>query len=174
MDKKTYTKFKVFFAWQDEEEEEWLEEMSLDGFHLKPPPFPMVYRFERGDPKRFVYRLDFKSSPKKDFETYVQLFADAGWEHVGSMGSWQYFRTQAKEGEQPEIFTDNASKVQKYQRLMLFLVIFFPLYFMMMVNLANSERDISNCVGLVMGAVIVLYTYAMVRIMLRIYQLKKP
>jgi hypothetical protein len=40
------------------------------------------------------------------------------------MGGWQYFRKEAPAGETPEIYTDQASKVYKYQRLLLFLTIF--------------------------------------------------
>jgi len=118
-----------FWAWQDEQEEKWLEEMSERGFHLVKPGFFGRYEFRKGAPNRYVYRLDFltNSQQKKD---YLQLFADAGWEYVGEFGSWQYFRRPAGEQENGEIFTDVTSKIAKYQRVMFFLLILTPVYLM--------------------------------------------
>jgi len=70
----------------------------------------------------YVYRLDY-INPAKDKPAYLQLFRDAGWEHVGEMTNWQYFRKQVQEGEAPEIFTDVETKVEKYRRLLAFEVI---------------------------------------------------
>jgi hypothetical protein len=72
----------------------------------------IYYTFEKGEPRNNFYRLDFLSN-YKDKENYLQLFEDAGWSHVGEYGSWQYFRKTALEGETPEIFTDNESKIKK-------------------------------------------------------------
>lgn len=91
---------KWFWAWEDEKEENWLREMSKQGYHLKEPLFIGSYLFESGEPQEYIYRLDFMSTPRKEQETYLQLFQDAGWEHVGSLGGWQYFRTRAEAGIQ--------------------------------------------------------------------------
>ena len=173
MDAQTCTKFRWFWAWQDEKEEQWLDHMSEQGWHVTSLGFPGVYQFTRGEPRRYVYRLDFKHSMDKDFKEYLQLFADAGWEHIGMRSSWQYFRTEAREGEQPEIFTDNASKIRKYQRLVGFLIFFLPMYIVMLTNLIEGEREIYRIFGLVFAAFIVFYAYALIRLVMRIYQLKK-
>jgi hypothetical protein len=82
----TVKKFKCFRAWQDEKEEARLGEMAKRGLHLEAIPFPGIYQFLPGDPGNYVYRLDFQALKAKDRDSYLQLFSDAGWEHVGDMG----------------------------------------------------------------------------------------
>ena len=100
------TKRRWFWTWQDQDEEAWLAEMSRKGLHLQSVGYVGMYRFVRGEPTDYAYRLDFQSSTKEELGNYVQLFEDAGWEHVGQLGAWHYFRAPIVEGEAPEIFTD--------------------------------------------------------------------
>lgn len=122
MEKTTIRKFRWFWPWQDENEEAWLREMSQEGWHLDSVGLLGQYTFTAGHPQDYVYRLDY-INPAKDKPAYLQLFRDAGWEHVGEMTNWQYFRKQVQEGEAPEIFTDVETKVEKYRRLLAFEVI---------------------------------------------------
>jgi hypothetical protein len=172
----TYWKFRWFWAWQDEREEAWLAEMSLDGWHLSGFGFPGVYYFRKGPPKRYIYRLDFQTSKTKDREAYLQLFRDAGWDHLGNMSAWEYFRKEAKPGEQPEIFTDPESKIQKYQRILGLLVIFLPI---LTILFNTSWRHLPGrgpfgtvlmCITL---GILLLYIFGMMGIILRIDKLKK-
>ena len=164
--------FKWFWAWNDEQEERWLTEMAQQGWHLQAPGVFGFYTFDKGTPRNVTYRLDFKTAGKDKAE-YLQLFADAGWEHVGEMGGWQYFRKQAPEGESPEIYTDNASKVHKYQRVLLFLIIFLPIYSTGLTNLGKAPYGFAKALSLVFALFMMLYVYAMVRLFLRILELKK-
>jgi len=133
MNKTLINKSKWFWAWQDDREEEWLGEMSRQGLHLQSPGAFGQYAFEQGQPRQVAYRLDFVTTARKN-DDYYQLFQDAGWEHVGQMGGWQYWRKDIADGRVPEIFTDNASKVQKYQRLLGLLVVFYPIYVLFLAN----------------------------------------
>jgi hypothetical protein len=118
-------RYRVFFAWQDEDEERWLRSKARDeGLHLLSYTPPCVYRFRRGERADYAYRLDFQTTRRQDKADYLQLFADAGWEHVGEMGSWHYFRRPVTGGEAPEIFTDPESKAQKYRRVLALFVVF--------------------------------------------------
>jgi hypothetical protein len=127
MERETIRKWKWIWGWEDDKEETWLHEMSLNGLHLRSVDAPGLYRFEKGQPKNYYYRLDFKSTPVNDFDEYCQLFVDAGWDHVEQYFGWQYFRKEAHPGEIPEIFSDNASKIEKYKRLLGFLLIINPI-----------------------------------------------
>ena len=100
-------KTKWFWLWQDDIEEAWLEQMSQLGLHLKKAQIMAQYDFIQGQPEDFAYRLDFRDSLKrKNKEEYIHLFNDAGWEYLGEMGGWQYFRKPAQPGDDKEIFTD--------------------------------------------------------------------
>ena len=168
----TKRQFHWFWAWEDEKEEAYLREMALDGWHFISVTLPGYYTFEKGEARNDVYRLDFLAN-HKDKDNYLQLFVDAGWEHAGEYGSWQYFRKSAPQGETPEIYTDNESKQKKYSRILLFLVIFFPIYSVLINDLHKAEGLLYEIATFVFFLIMLLYAYAMVMLIRRISQLKK-
>ncbi len=171
----TIKKFKWFWAWQDEKEEAWLHEMATQGLHLQTVGAPGSYTFEVGAPRNDTYRMDFITE-RKDYENYLQLFKDAGWEHLGETGGWQYFRTKSEGQTIPEIYTDQDSKAQKYQRLITILVVFLPVF----ITLTTRPIDSSSAfvglyfAGKMLGTFLMfLYVVAIIKIFQRIQQLKR-
>ena len=169
-------KIKWFWPWQDEKEEAWLRSMSQKGWHLSSIGLPCIYRFRAGEPRDYVYRLDYQTFPKKDKQEYQQLFRDAGWEYVDEMSGWQqYFRKEAKEGEAPEIFTDVESKVAMYKRVLAgstFFVVIWVAAFSHSIwgDYPYSWWGIIQVISLlVMGCLI----YAIIRLAIRIRQLRR-
>lgn len=119
--------------------------------------------------------MDYIINPK-DYQNYLQLFIDAGWEHIGKMGGWQYFRKSIQGDNVPEIYTDNTSKAQKYQRVLITLVILLPVLTMFVIRPATEGSalyDFYSIIKTLMGFFMILYIYAMVRIFRRILQLMK-
>ena len=168
-------KVKWFWAWQDEQEEAWLRDMSQKGMHLAGIGGPGVYWFEARTPLDVVYRLDYRSPTKVERQEYLQLFEDAGWERVGELGGWQYFRKPAEEGGVDEIYTDTDSKVAKYQRLLFFLMLLYLVLFVLFITVVR-DWDFSpwaEILRIIYAGLIVFYSYAMVRIFMRMNQLKK-
>jgi hypothetical protein len=175
MENHTIRKFKLFFAWNDDKEEAWLSQMAREGWHLQSLGLPGSYTFAAGEPREDVYRLDYIID-RKDYQNYLQLFQDSGWEHVGELSGWQYFRTRQQGSQMPEIYTDNASKTQKYARVMLPLIIFLPIFVTMTtrpVSIESKFYDFYSIAKLVMSLIMVLYVYTMVRLLVRINRLKK-
>jgi len=169
-------KFKCFWAWQDDKEEVWLGEKSAQGLHLKyPGPFGQ-YIFEQGIPLKYAYRLDFVTKSRKNDE-YLRLFQDAGWEHVGQMGGWQYWRKEIQDGKVPEIFTDRESKVQKYQRLLGYLIIFLPIFIVNIINIGDTltryEHWAIKMIYSIFYVIFPVYIYALLMISRRIITLKR-
>ena len=166
-------RFKWFWAWQDEEEEIWLSEMAENGYHLDHIPFPCVYQFCRGEPTKYIYRLDYQTFKMKDRESYLQLFTDAGWEHVGKMAGWEYFRKAYQNGAAPDIYSDTQSKVGKYQRIMTYLVIFLPILIIIMPDSIDRYGPSLLFIEGLFIVLILLYSYAVIQLARRIRQLKK-
>ncbi|PKO12103.1 MAG: hypothetical protein CVU39_25860 [Chloroflexi bacterium HGW-Chloroflexi-10] len=165
---------KWFWPWQDEVEEKWLEEMALQGWHLKKADYFGKYAFEKGESQAVCYRLDYVTiSKKEELESYYQLFKDSGWEHVGILGGWQYFRTVRKDGMEQEIFTDQSSKIQKYQRLILTYVIFIPVYVMFLTVYNLPNHWIMIFFRIFMATVLVFFSTMILLISRRINELKK-
>ena len=126
---------KWFWAWQDHQEEMWLESMAKKGWHLQDVGF-LSYTFERGEPKDVIYRLDYRTG--KDLADYLEFVQGAGWKYVGKMSGWQYLCFPVEEGQSAELYTDPESKIAKYQRIIGTLVATSPVF--MVVFLSQLDR----------------------------------
>jgi hypothetical protein len=129
--------FRWLWPWGDEALERWLGEMSLRGWHLGAPGC-LFYTFHAGEPAQWTYRTDYRILAREDREEYLGLFRDAGWEFVGEAGGWYIFRTSASGRATPEIFSDRASRIAKYTRIMAFFAFF--LLIMVVTSLPLSVR----------------------------------
>jgi uncharacterized membrane protein HdeD (DUF308 family) len=89
------------------------------------------------------------------------------------MSGWQYFRKEAAHGEASEIYTDNGSKAKKYQRILLSLIVFVPLYTHFFFVLNRGDRAPAQEITLFIFLLMLVYFYTMVRLLLRMTQLKK-
>jgi hypothetical protein len=174
MSTQTISKFKWFWAWQDEKEEGWLSEMSADGYHLQTSHSFGYYTFVSGEPANYTYRLDYLNVSREESESYYQLFEDAGWEFIGAMAGWQYFRIPTPADEQPEIYTDPESKIKKYERLIYTLLLFLPIFviFLAVWN-RNLPAPIELPVTILIGSLMILFAVSMFKIIQRINQLKR-
>ena len=118
MNAERLVKYRFIWAWNDQKEEKWLEEMAAQGWHLVSGGIRFV--FERGEPRRMRYRLDYRASYPRGKDEYFSLYRDAGWEYVGNYFGWHYFRSPA-ESAAPEIFTDVESRAAKYTAVLMLL-----------------------------------------------------
>lgn len=108
-------KFKVF--WDFEAEEKFLNDMAREGHHLTKYSSFGVYHFTDGEPQETNYKVDYRRfSTKREFESYVTMFEDAGWKHVygNRMEGSQYF-LPIDESAGQEIFSDRESSAARYK-----------------------------------------------------------
>ena len=170
MSEQLVRKLKLFWDDADHAIESWLEDMARQGLHLRRVGcLRSLFVFQRGAPQEVTYRTDFLLGRKDPH--YVQLFIDAGWEHVDESLGWQYWRAPTREGRTPEIFTDVESQIKKYQRLLLL----FALAALPLLLVLPSKRfmlhgtPVSNTLLLVTVAT---SAYAVIRLLLRIRRLR--
>jgi hypothetical protein len=164
--------FRWFWAWDDDKEEAWLRGMAQKGWHFKSVALPGNYTFEQGEPRDFVYRLDYFTE-KKDILNYLQIFQDAGWEYMGEMGAWQYFRKEAIPGEEMDIFSDKESKAKKYQRILFILVAILPILVVNINNLNRMTDSFTQALTFVFFFFLILYGYAIIKLGMRVNALKR-
>ncbi len=178
---------RTFWAWQEDKESKWLEDMSRKGWHLEKVGF-FNYTFREGPPRDYVYRFDFKVIRNKDVDDYKETFKDSGWENIGNLGSWFYFRGDRSKDPDMELYNDNKSKIEKYKRLLIFLVIItgpglswvLPNLYMRVIDM-QADSILSNPVLFYFYAVfVVIFTlveiiavYGIIRILMIINRLKK-
>lgn len=106
--KKTY---KVFAAWDFEEEERLYNEMSEKGWQaVKAGCFSQTYVWD--DSVTYRYRLDYNNNIE-DKTRYIEMFEDQGWEYLNSnFNGWHCFRKLYREElpeEEYQIYTDETS-----------------------------------------------------------------
>lgn len=162
--------FRPYFVWQDEDHERWLEQMAREGWRLT--KVGILKEFERCAPAEVRYRLDYRPRLPGGRDEYLAIFRDAGWEPVGSFGGWYTFRATSPNA--PEVFTDASSKVGKYRQLLAFVAV------VLMLNLFFWSRGWQpvrtgwafEALRAFQLAVVVLLSYAVIRIMLRIRRLR--
>lgn len=112
--------FRIFTIADYEEEEQWLREKAKSGLRFVKMTLPGFYTFEETTPEDVVYRLDYQNKVADD--DCQQLYADFGWEYAGKCIGWNYFRKPASEmnsEEDSEIFSDNASKLEMLQKIIM-------------------------------------------------------
>lgn len=166
--------FKWFWPWQDERLENWLGQMSQQGWHLASAGWPARYTFRRGEPADLVYRLDWQEASRKEQPTYRQLFADAGWEQAGSHAGWQIFRRPAVDGPAGEIFTDDVSKVAKYERAIFAMGGAFAAIVVVMVTMLTYQID--GVIAVLWAALLLAAAYYLIALLglsRRVGQLKR-
>jgi hypothetical protein len=176
IEKMSKTVFHFFLTWNEEREERWLEAMAGQGWHLAAVKVGMFFRFEKGEPRAMVYRLDYIGGRKIDRGEYLGIFKAAGWEHAATWSDWQYFRTPKGAGPSPEIFTDRDSRISKYKRILALLLFFFVFGIWNVGNLFRSRArygwiwDVTIIFQLL---VLVLFGYGIVRLVLVIRKIKQ-
>jgi hypothetical protein len=174
MDTNLINKTKWIWGWEDDKEEAWLRQMANEGLHLVKLAGFGRYAFQAGAPSDVIYRMDYFSSSKADYQHYQQIFRDAGWELVGEFFGWQYFRKPVQHGESPEILTDNESKIRKYQNLLTTVALTAPISIMSIILL--SEKSLSTFMLILIGLLILICgfdAFCVTALTRRINQLKR-
>ena len=80
--KEKKTVFKLFFVWDFEKEERWLNEMAQEGWVLDNTGFSF-YTFVRCEPGEFIIRLEM--NPSSDYRAFVK---ELGAEYIGGCVNW--------------------------------------------------------------------------------------
>ncbi len=108
-------KFKIFGNFT--EEEKYLKEMAKEGYIFQKNTIFGFYYFKKEAPKEFNYKIDYRSfKTKADFNNYLVLFEDAGWQHIsgGKSSGRQYFLPM-NTNSSDDIFSDKKSSDDRYK-----------------------------------------------------------
>ena len=104
-------------------EEEWLNREAGEGHLLSRVDTP-VYWFREVDPGTAVVRIDYQPSmSESDYNDYVSLFADSGWQLLSGprkqrsshKAGPEYFVSFDKDSS-ADIFSDTSSRAERYKR----------------------------------------------------------
>ena len=110
--------FRWFNIMEYEKEENYLSKRHQEGWKFKRVTFPGVYTFERCEPEKVIYQLDYNKEGIKHQMEYVRMFEDCGWEYLTEFDGYNYFRKPAdKMQQEEEIFCDDISCLDMMNRI---------------------------------------------------------
>lgn len=143
-----------------EKEAQYLSRMHQEGWKFKRVTMPGIYTFEKCEPEKVVYQLDYNQEGQKNQMEYVKMFEDCGWEYVLDFAGYSYFRKpEAKMVQEEEIFCDDESRLDLMNRIFRGRVVPLILIFCcLMINGYNSmEGHYIHGIGIVFGVLMILY-----------------
>ena len=125
--------WKIFLVWNYDKEEEWLNEMAMNGWTLTAVGF-CNYTFVKTEPGEYNIRMEMR--PHDD--GYLEFLRENGVEYVGRILQWHYYRKKTSLGPF-ELYSDIESRIQHMDRIgkMLFAI-----------GMANLLIGIANSIGL--------------------------
>lgn len=114
---------KLFWIWDYEKEEKWLNEMAAKGLALISVKF-CTYEFEDTLPGEYHVCLQVLDHTQSHLETesYIHFLEETGAEHVGTFIRQAYFRKKTVDGSF-ELFSDNASRIKQLNSIIALLCI---------------------------------------------------
>ena len=101
-----------------EKEARYLSRMHQKGWKFKRVTMPGIYTFEKCEPEKVIYQLDYNQEGMKNQMEYVKMFEDCGWEYLLEFAGYSYFRkTEAEMSQEEEIFCDDESRLDMMNRI---------------------------------------------------------
>ena len=103
---------KLFWAWEFDKEEQWLNDMAAKGKALVSARY-CTYEFEDSQPGEYAVRLEMlENSPTSpEGQQYIEFVESTGAEYVGRVMKWVYFRKKTADGPF-ELHGDNATRIK--------------------------------------------------------------
>ena len=108
---------KLFWAWQFEDEEKWLNQMAQDGWALCDVGF-CRYTFEQCEKGEYTFKLELLANHTGHSESvkYIDFITDTGAEYIGNVLRWVYFRQKTASGSF-ELLSTRATRIKFFERV---------------------------------------------------------
>lgn len=112
---------KLFWAWDFDKEEKWLNAMAAKGLALVSVAFGR-YVFEPCTPGEYTVRLELLDNVPSHAESrsYIQFVEDTGATCVGTLFRWVYFRKKTTT-DSFDLYSDSTCRMQHLNRILTLL-----------------------------------------------------
>lgn len=130
--------YKVFAAWQHEKEENWLNEISSNGYHLIKTR-AIRYSFDENKQERYTYRIELLENSFSNVKSqeYIEFLKDTGISVVGNTAGWIYLRKEYDEIGF-DIYSDIDSKIVHFKRILKLISVIFAINLLNLINMMIS------------------------------------
>jgi len=103
--------YKLIWAWDFEKEEQWLNEMAMNGWVLCAVSL-CRYTFEKCEPGEYIVRLEMHGVD----DAYINFMRETGAIYIGRIAQWIYFCKKTEYGSF-DIFSDIDSRITHLDRI---------------------------------------------------------
>ncbi len=139
--------YKIFWMWEFEKEEKWLNDLAKNGLELIDIPNPFLYYFKKSNDMKNIKIEYLFGKDKLEKEKYIDFLKSTGIEHIKGNKGWHYFKSFNNENF--EIYSDNTSKIKLYNRILkpLWIVVVLNLiagFINMVIPFILSDDNMSN------------------------------
>lgn len=166
-------KYKWFWAWDFDKEEEWLNELSEKGLQLTDVK-AIRYKFEEGKPNEYTYRIEmldeFPSNKKS--RDYIRFLEETGVEMIGCYLRWIYLRKKKSDGDF-DLFSDLDSRINHLTKILYLLAILMPLELFCVIDLWCTHTSVNGAFGLVVTLLNSILAVLIIMGVIKIYKHRK-
>ena len=167
---------KLFWVWEFDKEEKWLNEMAAKGLCLVSVGF-CKYEFEDCEPGeyRICLQLLDKMPRHPESQKYIEFLETTGAEHIGSFTRWVFFRKKAADGEF-ELFSDNESRIKYLSGVISFIALIAVANCTVGINnvfLAINLSSSVNYLGFINLAIGILGTFGCIKLLRKRKRMKQ-
>lgn len=167
---------KLFWVWEFDKEEKWLNEMAAKGLCLVSVGF-CKYEFEDCEPGEYKVCLQLldKMPRNPESQKYIEFIEATGAEHIGNFTRWAYFRKKSVDGEF-ELFSDNASRIKYLTGVISFIALITIANWIIGINnvlLAITLSSSVNYLGFINLAIGIWGTFGCIKLLKKSKRMKK-
>lgn len=171
-----HTTHKIFWAWDFEKEEKWLNNMSANGMQLVGVGF-CKYIFEDGAYGEYNYRIELLDQWPNHHESvsYIHFLEEMGIEHIGNYMRWVYFRKKSGK-EEFFLFSGIDSRIKHYRKILTLLLCLLPLEFSalaMNISTASMGSTVNLWCVMLLAPITILFSVGILKLNGKIRELKK-
>lgn len=170
-------KRRLFWIWNFDKEEVWLNRMAAQGWALVAVHAPR-YEFEESAPGEYAVRLELLDNwpTTQESARYIGFVEDTGAEYIGSVLRWVYFRRKVAEGTF-DLFSDIDSRIRHLNRMLLMIGVVDIALVPSVVNIwrhyFDAPRPINLFASIFCSAAFAFLAFGVVRLFLKRRKLKK-
>lgn len=168
--------YRLFWSWNYEKEEKWINEMSAKGMHLVGLNF-CKYIFQDGARGEYTYRIELLNQYPSHPESisYIRFLEETGVEHIASYMRWVYLRKKASEGSF-DLYSDYKSRIGHLKRIITLILCLYPLELSVWIsnlNLALKGSTIRIVICALLTAIVFLSFFGLIKLTINMRKLKR-
>lgn len=130
--------FKIWWAWNYEDIEEWLEKIEAGGLRLvETRLWGVLFYFERCQPAKARYCVDYQTKLTPD---YLTIINDDGWK-LYQIGMGWYILRKEYDKDRPNLYTDFEALIERNRSMLIIILVLLIFELIILGNLIYNTWE---------------------------------